>query len=288
MPEEHTHVFYVDDSGTKEYAYSPRAYSTKGGITPYFVFGGILVTPAQAGVLHHGLRRLKRDCFGRGDVEIKANWLRHAKEREARYLERFSISEDQLRRFAESVYELIVGTDCTLLACVVKKEEVQQLYAERAHYAPAIAYDILLQRVQLEMARRRGYAHIVVDDMSGATPRGNQYKDNLKKQHQRLKTAGSQLRKGFVFDRIGNLRFSDSNADERLQLADLVAYGVYRQFVEYGDAWDGDAESLPVYEYLQKLGPRFAASPSGTISGYGIVKFPRTKGRKWGLKTKNP
>jgi hypothetical protein len=278
------YLLYVDDSGTKEY--SPDGQYHKGsGLTQYFVFGGLIVTPAVAGYLTRRMHELKTKIFGRADVEIKANWLRVQKERTKRYLEPFRLSEDSFREFSNSLYELISFTDCVLVACVVNKQEVQSKYPE-PHYAPSIAYDCLLQRAQLEMESKNGKLHVVIDDMSGATPKGNQYKENLRYQHKWLLTRGSPLRTGLVFDRIGGLSFSDSRADERLQLADLAAYAVYRQFVEHGSSWEVDANSLPTYSYFEKIAHKFRKNEYGRIQGYGIVKFPLKNRIEWSVKEK--
>lgn len=77
------YVLYIDDSGTKEYAVSARDYGTKGN-SRYFVFGGVLIQITEAGRLIERIKTLKSVLFGTDRVEIKSNWLRIPKEREAR------------------------------------------------------------------------------------------------------------------------------------------------------------------------------------------------------------
>lgn len=277
-----THNLFVDDSGTKEYAEDKR-YSITGGKTPYFVFGGMLLTPGEASVVTKAMRNFKLDTFGTPDVEIKANWLRIWHERKVRYLDKFEVTNDELTAFTDDVYSLLNDCDCKLVACVVNKEEVQQQY-KQPHYAPAIAYDCLLQRVQQEMASYGGEAFVTIDAMDGATPRGHQYLDNLKRQHAKLKRHGSPLMGGMRFDRIGGQAFRDSKADERLQLADLVSYAVYRQFVDHGPDWENkDKKQLPVYEYFGRIASKFR-NHAGRVQGYGIVKFPLNTRIHWGVK----
>jgi hypothetical protein len=178
------------------------------------------------------------------------------------------------------VYELINDCDCKLVACVVNKAEVQQQY-KKPHYAPATAYDCLLQRAQLEMRASGGEIHVTIDAMDGATPKGRQYLENLKRQHATLKKHGSPLMRGMSFDCIGGQAFRDSKNDERLQLADLVSYAVYRQFVDHGADWeDAGREELPVYEYFGRIGAKFRSN-RGRIQGYGIVKFPMNRRVPW-------
>ncbi len=276
-----THKFYVDDSGTKEYSPTGSYSITGGGLTPFFVFGGLLLTPSEAGVIGTKLRNLKRTCFGSEDVEIKANWLRIPRERERRYIKKLGITEQGLKTFVDETFALIAGSNCKLLAVLVDKAAAQDAYGLQPWYAPAIAYECLMQRAQLEMVACGGRVHVTVDDMDGATPRGKQYRDNLERHHNLLKTKGSRLQRGRVLDRLLGISFADSRADERLQLADLVSYAVYRQWIEYPEAWDADQPQLPLYEYLGRLSGRFCCGPDGVIAGYGLVKFPAKNRRRW-------
>jgi hypothetical protein len=275
---------YVDDSGTKEYS-PTKTYSTKGGCTPYFAFGGLLLTPAEAGTASVKMRALKLACFGSEHVEIKANWLRVEKERKKRYLDPYGIDDSKLNAFVEDVYSLILSLDCKLIAAIVVKPQMHERYGDMPWYAPAVAYECLMQRVQLEMEERDGTAHITVDDMDGATPKGKQYRDNLERHHHQMATNGSRLRRGMIMNRLAGISFADSKADERLQLADLVTYSVYRQFVDNAAAWDATGTSeLPTYAYLGRLGPKFR-SFNGVIAGFGIVKFPTVTRNRWAIKT---
>ncbi|MGC1878480.1 MAG: DUF3800 domain-containing protein [Rhabdochlamydiaceae bacterium] len=278
------YLLFADDSGTKEYSSTSQYLTQGGGLTPYFVFGGLIVTPAIAGYLTKKMHEFKLAFFGK-NVEIKANWLRVEKERKKRYLDPFAKSEADMKHFSEQIYDLIITSECILVACAINKQEVQLKYP-KPHYAPSIAYDCLLQRAQQEMKAQNGRLQIIMDDMSGATPKKNQYKENLEIQHKNLLTRGSPLRRGMIFDRIGQLTFSDSQADERLQLADLVAYAVYRQFMEYGDRWETEGDELPTYSYFDKIAHKFRKDGNGRIQGYGVVKFPLKNRVGWTIKEK--
>lgn len=281
MPYNPSHFLYLDDSGTKEYS-PDRRYSLDGGKTPYFVFGGTLLTQRQASIVDQKMCALKLRCFGSASVEIKANWLRFPPERTRRYLIPFRLTDAQLNSFVNEVYELLSCDLCLHLACIVNKAEVQETYHKSHHYPPSIAYDCVLQRAQQQMQTEDGIVHIIIDDMSGATPAGNQYRENLNRQHRLLRTKGSALRKGMPMDRIGNLSFSNSAADHRLQLADLVAYAVYRQFVDHGPDWEKEVEPLPCYSYFDRISSRFR-NQNGRVQGFGVVKFPRGGSVRWQL-----
>jgi hypothetical protein len=98
-----------------------------------------------------------------------------------------------------------------LVACVVDKAEVQEMYGDRAYCALAISYECLLQRVQQELLDCDGYVHVTVDNMTGATPAGNQHAYLLRRQHVQIRNHGSRLMGGMALDRIGGMAFRDSH-----------------------------------------------------------------------------
>jgi hypothetical protein len=285
-----THLLYIDDSGTKEYAADPRAYSS-GGNTKYFVFGAVLLAVAEASRLVTKIRSEKLRVFRARDVEIKSNWLRIPWERERRYLQPYGLDEKGLLDFVESFYGVIAAADLRLIAAVVNKAQMQEQY-QSPWYAPAVAYELLLQRAVQEVARPGSLA-VTVDDMTGATPKGTQYKKNLARHHRQLRRNGSRLRAGLDFSPLGgDLRFLNSAHSDQIQVADVVAYNVYRQFVEHGDDWElldstgspqpvTSATTLPTYPYFMRLAGKFRTGPNKRVQGYGIAKLPMIRRIPW-------
>ena len=270
-------MLYIDDSGTKEYASSGQEYGFRGrGVSKYFVFGGILLSDSASGCLVEAIKALKRGFFGREDVEIKSNWLRNPGTCRKKYLNPYGKTTHQLNGFVEEMYSCISECSLEIVAAVVDKVQSKARYGSKAWYPPAIAYELLMQRA-VQAVRLPDTLAVVIDDMMGATPAGNQYKANLKTHHAQLRKTGSKLQPKLRFDSVNNdLRFVDSAHWIQVQVADIVAYNVYRQFVDHGEAWessDNDAP-LPVYPWLEKLGPKFRSDSSGRIQGYGIIKFP--------------
>jgi len=79
--------------------------------------------------------------------------------------------------------------------------------------------------------------------------------------------------------------FAASSKFNLLQVADLVAYNVFRQFRDHGDTWDKpNAPNVPVYKPLRPLLRRFMLGPAGEIEGWGIVKWPHDRLSKWRVK----
>lgn len=271
---------YIDDSGTKEYAAEGEAYGRAGGKSRYFVFGGVLLTDNEAGNLAGRIADYKRLFFGTDRVEIKSNWLRMPKEKERRYLQPYGLSEKALSEFVQQYYETIAEADLQLIAAVVDKQHMQERYPS-PWYAPTVAYEFLLQRAVQEV-RRPDTVSVYVDDMMGATPAGNQYKDNLRRHHASLVQRGSSLLKGVSFASLNtDLKFLDSAHSHQIQVADIAAYNVYRQFLEHGEAWEEQAENLPAYEWFLKLSGKFRQGPDNRIQGYGVVKAPLLQRVRW-------
>jgi hypothetical protein len=188
------------------------------------------------------------------------------------------MTAERLDEFVMKMYSCISERDLVIIAVAVDKVQSRAKYGEKAWYPPAIAYELLMQRAVQDVCLPDNLA-VVIDDMMGATPAGNQYKANLKAHHAQLRKTGSRLQPKLRFDSINNdLRFVDSAHWTQVQVADIIAYNVYRQFVEYGEEWEGkgleDKEDLPVYPWLEKLGSKFRSDGDGRVQGYGIVKFP--------------
>src|SRR5262249_35723230 len=148
----------------------------------YFVFGGVLITTTESGRLAGRIKSLKKSVFGTDAVEIKSNWLRIPKEREERYNLRYGVDDKDIESFVHSYYETIVAADLRLFAAVVDKVHVQEDYST-PWYAPAISYEVLMQRVVQEV-KRPDTVSVIIDDMTGATPKGNQYRRNLLAHHE--------------------------------------------------------------------------------------------------------
>lgn len=274
------YLLYLDDSGTKEY--SDDDYGV--GSSRYFVFGGVLLTQESASSISELIVQLKSSAFGDERVEIKSNWLRIPHERQARYLAPYGLSEDDLTDFVEEYYSIILAADLELLAGVVDKVHASEDYGN-PWYPPAIAYELVLQRIQNELANTTDLFRVTVDDMTGKTPRGTDYKKNLVRQHNRLKQRGSPLINGYTFPNLrGRLKFVNSAISHLVQVADIAAYNVFRQFRDHGEEWeDRGLKQLPTYDYFNRLTGKFRQGPGGRIQGYGVVKFPMRRRVEWSI-----
>ncbi len=102
-----------------------------------------------------------------------------------------------------------------------------------------------------------------MDDMDGRTPKGNFHRELLKRQHIDICRNGSRHIK-MKLDRIEHrIKFGGSEHYGLIQIADMCAYNVYRQFKDYGHFWDDGnlTDSLPAYEFFERIVPLFRTSP---------------------------
>lgn len=281
-----SHVLFIDDSGTKDYSSDPAKYNLAGrGSSRYFIFCGVLVSMTAATVLTSEIIRLKLEYFGDDTVEIKSNWLRMPHERQAHYLDVYEISEDELQAFVENLYEVLLKAELVLIASVVDKLQMQEDY-ERPWYAPAVAYETLLLRVQGALTAEDKVA-VIIDDTTGKTPKGNEFKVNLIRHHAQLRRSGSVLHRATKFPSLTTQKFVGSHISHVVQLADICAYNVHRQFQMYGENWEsGGVKKLPLYEYFAKINRKFRHNGAGLVQGYGIVKMPQRKKIMWTIAEK--
>lgn len=265
---------YIDDSGEKEYGEKTSRY---------FVYAGCLVPKEAEEAIDADLDELKRKTFGTTDVEVKSNWIRRPRERRKHYLDPYGVEEETFHKFVDAWLEQMQRPEVTYVASAIDKIQMQEKYAQ-PHYASATAYHFLLQRYQIHCAKSERTGQVTIDDMSGATPKANHWRDLLRRQHTLLKEHGCQFT-DLKFANIAlRFRFGQSERFNLLQVADLVAYDVYRQFRDHGDTWDdAEADSVPIYKGLRPILPRFMRSPTGQLEGWGIVKWPSQREGRWGL-----
>ena len=276
------YVLYIDDSGTKEYEDDPSRYNLRGrGNSRYFVLCGVLVSIKEAANTANEVIKCKVKHFGNDTVEIKSNWLRIFKEQEARYLIPYQINLDQLKTFTDEYYEIINKSNLMLIASIVDKLQMQEVY-KSPWYAPTVAYETLMMRVQADLTVNDRLA-IVIDDTTGKTPKGNDYRANMEKHHLRLKKHGSSLLRKMTFHSLGTQRFVNSASSHLVQLADICAYNVHRQFQTHGVEWESaECQRLDLYKDFGKIHTKFRNS-DGVIQGWGIIKMPQKLKKGWGI-----
>jgi len=277
---------FIDDSGSKDWE---TPYSRNFVDVPparndlnlnfwrrnYFILAGLHISSELVVTLNPHINRLKQDFFGTKYVEIKSVWMRNPGKRQEYYLKPYKISDDNLRDFTERWYQIFENNrnGIQLQAFVLDKRFYRN---KRAVFTPLqMATQVLFDRVELHPSRD---CTVVFDQMD------REIKSEKHRHGEILKISDKEVDLGSFQEKYSHHRprFEKSKNSNFLQLADTVAYNVYRQFVDYGDYWeDKNASALKTYPFFERVADNFY-NKDGRIAGIGIVKIPDQSKIHWG------
>lgn len=253
------YLFYLDESGEREYESESQ----------YFVLCALGVPEDTWQELDARINALKRECFGRSEVEIKSSWLRRERERRKRYIEPYRISEDSLRKFTAQLYQTLWEANIVLIACAVDKFALQRESAQLE--SPLVrAYLTLLEQIQSFLRAQQDFGIVVFDKINESQFKKYGYEQELAQQHLLWRQRTAQ-REGTVRV-IEGLLFLPSHENNFIQLADLCAYNIYRQFVNHGDEWDTGFVSR--YDYFALIEGKLFCDADGSYRGFGLRRCP--------------
>ena len=205
--------------------------------------------------LAHRLRSEGKGQFEIADCEVKSNWLRlaEAREKDSRFLS--ALEAEDIKRITDIYSEQVSKRSCVVIATVVDKRYLHPGTTGDAFHQ--IAYELLLERVQNYMVEHQPWhqALVVMDDTSIQLNRAVAMK------HESL------LRRGNPNMRFANIVeypfFTRSELSNGVQLADQLAYNVYRAFR------NEDVE----YPYFEELFPHFYRGLND-IALHGLKVWP--------------
>ena len=189
--------------------------------------------------LAHYAYRSSNRRFELPDCEIKSNWIRNPSARSKASPFLAALDEDDRERIVETYYKQVAARKTVIMATVLDKRYLLP------HVTPEIlhktAYEFLLERIQHYMKEYhpKHRALIVMDDTN------RQLNRVVAMQHARFQRAGNR---NMLFPAIVEYPFfARSELSNGVQLADLLAYNVYRAFRD---------ENLE-YPYFKMLLPNF-------------------------------
>lgn len=169
--------------------------------------------------------RLWREGKGRfdlADCEVKSNWLRNPKEREDRSPFLHALTDKERERLVAAYFDQLGPRKAVIMAAVVDKRHLHDYVTHETLHKKA--YEFLLERIQQYMREYhlKHQALIVMDDTSTQLNRAVAMK------HAFFQRAGNQ---NLQFPQIVEYPFfTASELSHGVQLADLLAYNVYRAF----------------------------------------------------------
>lgn len=225
------HLLYLDDSG------SPANASES-----YFVLGGISIYEAQADFLTRELDQLAASIDARNPTGVEF----HASEIFSRRKQPWrSMSIDDARSVVKAVLRIIAASyDTTkLFACAVEKASAGGVDSVEAAFEDLCSrFDLYLTRLKNQGDRQRGL--LILDKSTSET--------TLQRLTREFRLNGTRW--GGIRNLADIPFFVDSAASRLVQLADHVAYAVFRRY-NAGDA-----------QYFDIIASRFD-SADGVVHG---------------------
>jgi len=277
---------FIDESGWKEYidSYSVANFlrldkkSRQFWLNNYFVMAGLVIKNEDVLKINRYIVDLKVKFFKTLSVEIKSDWLRNPYQRKKHYLDEYKITEKQLNTFGAEISNVFpkFQKEIRLIGVVFDK----RYYKNRKDNDPFCkTAQVLFERIEYFMNRLKSYTILVVDQMeSSLSPirgRNGELLDvflNKKKMEPTFVEA---------FARIKDINFRRSRDENFLQLADLAAYNIFRQFVMYGKEWeDKNKKRWKTYHYFSLLSQNFVEK-NKQVRGIGLCKLPDVAKINW-------
>jgi hypothetical protein len=288
-------TIFIDDSGNKEYI-TPYAREFVDNAPPYagneafwrgnyFVLSGVHIKDDDLQELNDQINALKEACFSTRDVEIKSVWMRIPDKRKKYYLDPYGITSEQLNKFGEDYFDLIAKN--------AKKMKVFAVVFDKRWYGPARSTPDgtpLLKATQVLLERVHSYCGkecaVVFDQMESSL--SIQKGAHNKLQGIFLKNEGMTNTYVSAYTNIKDITFKQSSAENFLQVADVCAYSVWRQFVEHGREWSGSEKNeegkvvLGTYPYFERIRCNFySGGIFNRVRGYGLACLPDTAKINW-------
>lgn len=290
---------FIDDSGDKEY---PTPYAREFVDNPppfpgnetfwrgnYFVLCGVRVDDADLENLNNQFNSLKVKYFGTRDVEIKSTWMRIPDKRKKYYLDPYGITSEQLNQFGEEYFDLI-RTNWKIL-------KIFGVVFDKRWYGKARTTPEgtpLLKTSQVLLERVHSYCGtdcvVIFDQMESSLS----VKKGAHNKIQGVFLKNDGMTNIYVpsYTNIKDISFKQSSSENFLQVADVCAYTIARQFVEFGREWGGthkNAEGkvvLSVYKYFDRISCNFYVGGwlFDSVRGYGLVCLPDKAKINWDFK----
>lgn len=279
-----SNFLFVDDSGSKQWETPftndfikrpPERISENRNFWQgnYFVLAGVHINSKTMARLNPLINETKERYFGTKDVEIHSVDLRNPYSQRKKYIDQYGISAERLKEFIDKFwYPLFLKYDLQLVAIVVDKRYFNN--DKRQEIPLEIAAKALFDQTETHPNKE---CRIVFDQMD------SQLKSSKNEQGKILRIADTKIElDDGKYDKKfhhTSVKFDKSCNSNFLQLADMVAYNTWRQFVDYGHEWDNHStgdnhRELPMYEYFEKIAIKFYCNDRNTISGVGLIKVP--------------
>lgn len=245
------YFFYFDESGSRD----PSIGTTKKPKEHLYVLLAVGMYERKWHSFELAISQLKlelaecleRDDKGRfdlADCEVKSNWIRIEDERKKKSSFLHSLHDKDLGRLIKAYYQQILINNMVIIAVVIDKRYLRDHMTHELLHKKA--YELVLERIQhyIREYHPKHQALIVMDDTD------KQLNRSVAMKHAFFQRTGNQ---NMLFPNIVEYPFfTRSELSNGIQLADLLAYNVYRAFRDGNLAYPYFERLLPNIYYGRK------------------------------------
>ncbi|MDA2922560.1 DUF3800 domain-containing protein [Patescibacteria group bacterium AH-259-L07] len=287
----------IDESGKKEYKspYSQDFTSNPPAFKDYeefwrdnyFVLCGLRVKQGDINQINKRINELKHKYFATHKVEVKSDWLRNPHQRKKHYFDVYGIIPEKLNEFGEKFVDLIAqhNNKLKLIGVIFDKRFYGDAKRRREEGNPLLKTTQLLFE-RLEYAS--GYNIVIFDQMESSLKLTIGHHDKILGIFR--KNIGMEKIYVDKYTKITDIKFKKSSRENFLQAADICAYNIFRQFVEFGREWTGKAKNrngkikMNMYEYFDRIRCNFMYHPiNKTVRGVGLTCLPDLDKINWNI-----
>jgi len=233
----------------------------------YFVLAGLYVDSDTISRLNPIINAKKIEVFGTKYVEIHSSDIRNPHRRRKNYIEKYGIDDNDLKKFIDDFWYPIIADNPQMKIQSVVLDK--RYFKNRRNLSPLVmATQALLDRIELGP---NNTSLIIFDQMEDVL------KSERGAQGDILKVANHEINLHAFFEKYSyaSISFEKSKNSNFLQIADSIAYNIFRQFVDYGDEWDGSDAIGDMYTYFEKTYNNFyCREGDNQPKGVGISKLP--------------
>jgi hypothetical protein len=273
---------FVDDSGWQEYLtpYSKDFINSPPQFNGYeefwrknyFVLCGVCVNTKNIPTINLEINRLKLRYFETTRIEVKSDWLRNPNKRRKMYLEPFKLSTDALNSFGEEYVNLISthSKSLKIISVIFDKRCYSEQKRLKADGSPLLkCSQVLFERIQYLNSQN---TQVTFDQMDSSL------RTSVGKNGQILKVLQNQHALETIhvedYSNISSIGFKESSRENFLQVADICAYDIYRQFVEFGRSFGQQSKLFSdQYLYFERISSNLLDN-SGRVKGVSLVVLP--------------
>lgn len=244
---------FLDDSWQKEYFHEYNRNYVENMPTGrdflmknFFCLAWVYISKNNLLDLDNQIKDIKKKYFTTSNIEIKSTWLRSPQKRKEKYLDPFNLTDEELNNFWNEIIDFISNNKEKIKIIWAIFDKRYYRYRDRNEAIPLLkTTQVIFEKVEIIWKP----CEIVFDQMEKSLKIAkwdNHHKILLVKEN-------DWMEKVFIdeYKKIKNIEFQKSSIDNFLQLADLSAYNIYRQFVEHYHDWE--KWDIKMYEYFKKI-----------------------------------